>query len=252
MRLQCHCIIHYMRRDGGWAACLPPYFPYINAHSATAHIATAHSATNLVECSQRQHNRINNRIHVHSATAHSATGHSATDLAGVLTAPQLIAPQLTAPHICCGALWRYEAAPLDRYYFTTDPCELGKKHNKPHVPTMCAKSPASSTLLLVSPVEDVPVTLAWVGGQAHTAFSHPAPVDLGRQAGQQAHGHQHGADAVQKYRVHPLYLYLDVKPLVTLNGAASVPRFRLIFRVCRKSRIAVEGNEDIRMELPNP
>ncbi|KAG8293970.1 hypothetical protein J6590_003137 [Homalodisca vitripennis] len=103
MRLQCHCIIHYMRRDGGWAACLPPYFPYINAHSATAHIATAHSATDLVERSQRQHNRINNRIHAHIATAHSATGHSATDLAGVLTAPQLTAPQLIAPHICCGA-----------------------------------------------------------------------------------------------------------------------------------------------------
>ncbi|KAG8316552.1 hypothetical protein J6590_048719 [Homalodisca vitripennis] len=104
MRLQCHCIIHYMRRDGGWAACLPPYFPYINAHSATAHIATAHSATDLVERSQRQHNRINNRIHAHIATAHSATGHSATDLAGVLTAPQLTAPQLIAPHICCGAV----------------------------------------------------------------------------------------------------------------------------------------------------
>ncbi|KAG8305048.1 hypothetical protein J6590_078982 [Homalodisca vitripennis] len=59
----------------------------------------AHSATDLVECSQRQHNRINNRIHAHSATAHSATGHSATHLAGVLTAPQLI-----APHICCGAM----------------------------------------------------------------------------------------------------------------------------------------------------
>ncbi|KAG8299803.1 hypothetical protein J6590_092112 [Homalodisca vitripennis] len=59
----------------------------------------AHSATDLVECSQRQHNRINNRIHAHSATAHSATGHSATHLAGVLTAPQLI-----APHICCGAV----------------------------------------------------------------------------------------------------------------------------------------------------
>ncbi|KAG8254451.1 hypothetical protein J6590_008904 [Homalodisca vitripennis] len=54
----------------------------------------AHSATDLVECSQRQHNRINNRIHAHSATAHSAT-----HLAGVLTAPQLI-----APHICCGAV----------------------------------------------------------------------------------------------------------------------------------------------------
>ncbi|KAG8309868.1 hypothetical protein J6590_075028 [Homalodisca vitripennis] len=141
MPLQCHCIIHYMRRDEGWAACLPPYFPYIKcpppkllfnifepiggcgamqhqkvetgsqrhrigpiAHSATAHIATAHSATDLVECSQRQHNRINNRIHAHSATAHSATGHSATHLAGVLTAPQLIVPQLTAPHICCGAV----------------------------------------------------------------------------------------------------------------------------------------------------
>ncbi|KAG8293842.1 hypothetical protein J6590_007508 [Homalodisca vitripennis] len=75
----------------------------VHAHIATAHSATAHSATDLVECSQRQHNRINNRIHAHSATAHSATGHSATDLAGVLTAPQLIAPQLTAPHICCGA-----------------------------------------------------------------------------------------------------------------------------------------------------
>ncbi|KAG8268209.1 hypothetical protein J6590_033563 [Homalodisca vitripennis] len=43
---------------------------------------SAHSATDLVECSQRQHNRINNRIHAHSATAHSVT-----DLAGVLTAP---------------------------------------------------------------------------------------------------------------------------------------------------------------------
>ncbi|KAG8280362.1 hypothetical protein J6590_083556 [Homalodisca vitripennis] len=59
-----------------------------------AHSATAHSATDLVECSQRQHNRINNRIHAHSATAHSATGHIATDLAGVLTAPQLIAPHI--------------------------------------------------------------------------------------------------------------------------------------------------------------
>ncbi|KAG8321401.1 hypothetical protein J6590_047694 [Homalodisca vitripennis] len=66
-----------------------------------AHSATTHSATDLVECSQRQHNRINNRIH-----AHSATGHSATHLAGVLTAPQLIAPQLIAPHICCGAYIR--------------------------------------------------------------------------------------------------------------------------------------------------
>ncbi|KAG8252289.1 hypothetical protein J6590_060581 [Homalodisca vitripennis] len=37
-----------------------------------AHSATAHSATDLVECSQRQHNLINNRIHAHSATAHSA------------------------------------------------------------------------------------------------------------------------------------------------------------------------------------
>ncbi|KAG8268208.1 hypothetical protein J6590_033562 [Homalodisca vitripennis] len=70
----------------------------------TAPQLTAHSATDLVECSQRQHNRINNRIHAHSATAHSATGHSATHLAGVLTAPQLIVPQLTAPHICCGAV----------------------------------------------------------------------------------------------------------------------------------------------------
>ncbi|KAG8279131.1 hypothetical protein J6590_003938 [Homalodisca vitripennis] len=30
--------------------------------------AKAHSATELVECSQRQHNRINNRIHAHSTT----------------------------------------------------------------------------------------------------------------------------------------------------------------------------------------
>ncbi|KAG8309869.1 hypothetical protein J6590_075029 [Homalodisca vitripennis] len=66
----------------------------VHAHIATAHSATAHSATDLVECSQRQHNRINNRIHANSATAHSATGHSAKDLAGVLTAPQLIAPQI--------------------------------------------------------------------------------------------------------------------------------------------------------------
>ncbi|KAG8275233.1 hypothetical protein J6590_090710 [Homalodisca vitripennis] len=50
MRLQCHCIIHYMRRDGGWAACLPPYFPYIKCPPP------------------------------------NTTGHSATDLAGVLTA----------------------------------------------------------------------------------------------------------------------------------------------------------------------
>ncbi|KAG8253320.1 hypothetical protein J6590_036842 [Homalodisca vitripennis] len=81
-----------------WPECLQRQHNRINnrvhAHIATAHSATAHSATDLVEYSQRQHNRINNRIHDHSATAHSATGHSAKDLAGVLTAPQLIAPQI--------------------------------------------------------------------------------------------------------------------------------------------------------------
>ncbi|KAG8251054.1 hypothetical protein J6590_088812 [Homalodisca vitripennis] len=38
-----------------------------------SHNATAHNATDLAKCSQRQHNRINNRIHAYSATAHSAT-----------------------------------------------------------------------------------------------------------------------------------------------------------------------------------
>ncbi|KAG8249331.1 hypothetical protein J6590_022316 [Homalodisca vitripennis] len=38
-----------------------------------AHSATAHSATELAKCSKHQHNLINNRIHAHSATAHSAT-----------------------------------------------------------------------------------------------------------------------------------------------------------------------------------
>ncbi|KAG8245379.1 hypothetical protein J6590_107523, partial [Homalodisca vitripennis] len=58
----------------------------------------SHSATDLVECSQRQHNRINNRIHAHSATAHSATAHNATQL-------------LWRCELWRYVLWRYEAAP---------------------------------------------------------------------------------------------------------------------------------------------
>ncbi|KAG8285627.1 hypothetical protein J6590_076471 [Homalodisca vitripennis] len=82
-----------MRREyGGWAACLPPYFPYIKCppprllfntfkpigesrewliapHNWPECSQRQHNRiNNRIQCSQRQHNRINNRIHAHSAT----------------------------------------------------------------------------------------------------------------------------------------------------------------------------------------